>query len=292
MTEKSVFIGLGRMGSPMAQRILAEGLPLVVHNRDVGKTKPLVDLGAKVADGLDGAVAGADLIMTMVSDDSALLAVAEEGRLKKAAPGLIHVSLSTVGVDTVLYLESLHESLGQTLLSCPVFGRPEAAREGKLNLCLSGPKAAKDKALAYLEPMGKVWDFGLRPQGSNAVKLAGNFMIASLIELLSEAFSLVENHGVPPEAFFGLMSGTLFNAPAVHTYGRLILEADFDKAGFLGSLGAKDAGLVREAARRSHTPMPFCSALEDRFLRLLARGWGDKDWSAISDLQREDAGLK
>ncbi|MDR2366748.1 MAG: NAD(P)-dependent oxidoreductase [Deltaproteobacteria bacterium] len=292
MSDKISFIGLGNMGSAMARRILAEGHGLTVYNRTPEKAKPLAAMGAKVAGDLDEAVSGAGVIFTMLSDDAALLAVMGEGRLGKAAPGSIHVSMGTVGLGTVGRLASIHESLGQTLLSSPVFGRPEAARLGKLNLCLAGPAVAKERVSGLLAPMGKVWDFGPEPAKSNAVKLAGNFMIASLIELLAEAFSLVEGHGVAPGDFFGLMAGTLFNAPAVHTYGKLILEGKFDEVGFLGSLGSKDVGLVKAAARLGQTPLPFCSVLEDRFLRLMARGWGDRDWSAISALQREDAGLR
>ncbi|MDR2302291.1 MAG: NAD(P)-dependent oxidoreductase [Deltaproteobacteria bacterium] len=292
MSEKVVFIGLGRMGSAMAQRVLEAGLNLSVFNRDAAKAQPLAALGAKVMGDPKEAIKGAGLVFTMVSDDRALLEILDGDLLKAAAPGLTHVSMSTVGVQTAEKLGQIHAPLGQTLLSCPVFGRPEAAKLGKLNLCLAGPRASKDRVMDYLSPMGKVWDFGPRPEGANAAKLAGNFMIASLIELLSEAFSLVENHGVSPQSFFELMSGSLFDAPAVHTYGGLILAGEFDRPGFLGALGAKDLTLVKDAARLSHTPMPFCSLVEDRFIRLLARGWGQRDWSAISELQREDAGLK
>jgi 3-hydroxyisobutyrate dehydrogenase-like beta-hydroxyacid dehydrogenase len=181
--------------------------------------------------------------------------------------------------------------MDHSLLSCPVFGRPEAAVKGTLNLCLAGPRHAKEVVAPYLKPLGRIWDFGYIAAGANAVKLAGNFMISALIETLAEAFTLVENHDISQKDFFDLMSQSLFNAPAVHVYGQLLLNADFSNPGFLTSLGAKDSNLVKKAARLSHTPMPFASVLEDRFIRAMAKGWGDKDWSIISQLQRDDAGL-
>jgi 3-hydroxyisobutyrate dehydrogenase-like beta-hydroxyacid dehydrogenase len=123
------------------------------------------------------------------------------------------------------------------------------------------------------------------------VKLAVNFLLAAMIELLGEAFSFTEKNGVPPEQFYSFISTTMLNAPVVRTYGRLILDAGFDEPGLTVSLGAKDIRMVREAARQAHVPLPVAALLEERFLRLLARGWSEKDWSVAAYSQREDAGL-
>ncbi|MDR1545766.1 MAG: NAD(P)-dependent oxidoreductase [Deltaproteobacteria bacterium] len=288
---KTVFLGLGRMGSPMARTIAQAGLALEVCNRDPEKAKPLADLGLTVHRRPEAAFRQADLILTMVSDDLALTSLATAERLALAAPSAVHVSLSTVSVELTERLAALHASLGLSFAACPVFGRPEAAAAGALQLCLAGPAEAKERARPWLNPLGRVWDFGLKPAGAVGVKLAGNFMIASLLETLAEAFSLTEKHGVAPERFFELMSGTLFDAPAVKTYGRLMLEANFENAGFPVRLGLKDIGLVKAAARDSRAPMPLASLVEDRLLRLMARGWGELDWSSTGRLQREDAGL-
>ncbi|MDR1041050.1 MAG: NAD(P)-dependent oxidoreductase [Deltaproteobacteria bacterium] len=286
---KTVFIGLGRMGSGMARRILDSGLPLEIYNRDPAKSAPFGEAGAKVHRTLEEAMAGAGIVFTMLSDDQALRAVVNPATMALAAPGATHVSMSTAGVAAVLDAAQLARETGRRHLSSPVFGRPPAAASGTLKLCVSGDPTAREAVSGYLASLGEIWDFGEDPAAAAAVKIAGNFMIASLIETLSEAFSLAENHGVSPEAFFRMMSGTLFAAPAVKTYGELILKGAFDEAGFSMALGAKDAGLVREAARLTHTPMAFASILEDRFLRAMARGWDAKDWCAISALQREDA---
>jgi 3-hydroxyisobutyrate dehydrogenase-like beta-hydroxyacid dehydrogenase len=117
-------------------------------------------------------------------------------------------------------------------------------------------------------------------------------MLASIVELLGEAYSFVESNGVSPEAFYNLMSSTLLAAPAIKNYGRLILEGEFDKPGFTATLGAKDIFLVKETARKSKTPLPIASVVEDKLLRCLARGWSERDWTCVSEVQREDSGLK
>lgn len=285
------FIGLGAMGAAMAMRIVKSGLPLIVFNRDPAKAAPLIEAGAIAAPTIDAAFKKADMVITMVSNDDALDSVATPTRAGSMADGGIHVSMSTIGVDFATRLANRHASLGGVMLSCPVFGRPSAAAQGAINLCLAGPPEAKAKARPWLEPMGPIYDMGDEAPGANAVKLAGNFMIASTLEMLSEAFSLVEKHGIPPETFFNLVSNTNFSSPVVKTYGRLILDESFEPAGFTSALAAKDVGLVRAAARLAKVPMPMASIVEDRLLKILAQGGEQRDWSAIGRNQREDAGL-
>jgi 3-hydroxyisobutyrate dehydrogenase-like beta-hydroxyacid dehydrogenase len=170
-------------------------------------------------------------------------------------------------------------------------GRRAAAAAGRLTVLLSGRAEARQRAVPFLEPLGGVLDLGEDPASSLHVKLAFNFMISSLIESLSEAFSLVEKNGVSPKGFLEILLGSIFDAPAVRTYGELLLQGDFDQAGFVASLGRKDVSLVLDLARESGTPLPLAQLLESRFAEALYRGWGDRDWCVISLLQRELAGL-
>jgi 3-hydroxyisobutyrate dehydrogenase-like beta-hydroxyacid dehydrogenase len=271
--------------------MLGAGLPLGVHNRTAGRARELGAQGAQVIDSLEEALSGAGLVFTMLSDDPALEGVLNERTAKLLSRGATHVSFSTVSPAAILRTSWLLESVGAKSLSSPVMGRPEAAKAGKLRLLLSGPKAAKEVAAPYLAPLGEPFDFGEDPKSALLVKLGFNLMIASMIETLSEAFCLVEKGGVDPEAFFGLVSGTLFDAPAVKTYGGLILKGKFGDAGFSMALGAKDVGLVASEAESSKTPMPLAGLLKERFDKGLSLGWKDRDWCAISELQRENAGL-
>jgi 3-hydroxyisobutyrate dehydrogenase-like beta-hydroxyacid dehydrogenase len=285
------FIGLGQMGTGMASCLAKAGADLIVYNRTPEKTAPLAALNVQIAPTLADAIQGATLVLTMLSDDNSLLSVFTPEILSVFSTSAIHVSMTTVSPACARELADRHKKSGSGFLSCPVFGRPDAAAAGALRLCISGPAELRAQAGPLLKPMGELWDFGDDVGASPTVKLAGNFLLASTIELLGEAYSFVEKNGVQPQAFYDLMTSTLFAAPAFKNYGKLILDKGYDSAGFKCSLGAKDVFLLKETARESRVPLPFAAVLEDRMLRALARGWGEKDWTVVTAGQREDAGL-
>lgn len=286
------FLGLGRMGQGMAARLAQSGVRLTVYNRTRAKCDPLAKLGATVAATPAEAVSDADIVCTMLADDATLAAVMSAETLLAMPEGSVHVSMSTISVALADKLAASHAAHNRGYVACPVFGRPDAAAAGQLQLCFAGETRYKEKVVPVLQPLGTAWDLGDRPSGANAVKLAGNFLLAATIQLAGEAFSLVENNGVAPGAFFDLMTNTLFNCTAMKNYGGLVLNEQFDNAGFTATLAVKDMGLVREAALQSRTPMPVAALVQDRMLRLLANGMGDKDWSVLGEMQRHDAGKK
>jgi 3-hydroxyisobutyrate dehydrogenase-like beta-hydroxyacid dehydrogenase len=137
----------------------------------------------------------------------------------------------------------------------------------------------------------KTFRFGEKPSNANLVKISGNFMISSTIEMLSEAMALVEKGGLDQHQYLEFLTSTLFNAPIYKTYGTLIVDKKFKPAGFAAPLGLKDARLTLAAGESLRVPLPLANLVRDRFLRLLARGDETIDWSAISMLAAEDAGL-
>ena len=132
---------------------------------------------------------------------------------------------------------------------------------------------------------------GEEPVEANVVKLSGNFLIASVIECLGEALSLVRKYNVDPETYMEMLTSTLFSAPVYKTYGDLIVGEKFEPAGFRLKLGLKDVRLVLQAAEAKSVPMPIASVVRDRFLTAMARGNANKDWSALGLIAAEDAGL-
>jgi 3-hydroxyisobutyrate dehydrogenase-like beta-hydroxyacid dehydrogenase len=289
---KAVFIGLGRMGIPMAKNMISSGKKLGLYNRTKEKADIFKNNDVDIYPDLEDALSGADIVFTVLSDDYALSSVINPKTIALTNPGAIHVSHSTVSPEIIKKISSELNESGRLSLVSPVMGRPIAAENGNLKLLVSGPKAAKEKALGYLECLGQIYDFGEDPQNAILVKLAFNFMIASLIETLSESFSFLEKNHVEPKDFYSLITETLFSAPAVKTYGEIILEKNFDKSGFLLTLGQKDLSLVIEQAKISLSPLPIADILKNRLMRAVNRGWGEKDWCAIADLAREDSGLK
>jgi 3-hydroxyisobutyrate dehydrogenase-like beta-hydroxyacid dehydrogenase len=288
------FIGLGHMGSGMAANLLRAGHEVTVYNRNAGKRRPLLALGAREAATVAEACA-AEVVITMLADDEALrqVALAAEGIVAALREGGTHISMSTVSVELTGRLAQAHGQARQKLVAAPVFGRPEMAAAAKLFIVAAGAPGALSACQPLFDAMGqRTFQLGSEPAGASLVKLAGNFMIAATIETLGEALALVGKGGIDPMSFVELLTSTLFPAPAYRTYGALIAERKFQPAGFAAPLGHKDVRLLLEASHALHVPMPVASLLNDRFHRLIARGGESLDWSAIGALAAEDAGLR
>jgi 3-hydroxyisobutyrate dehydrogenase-like beta-hydroxyacid dehydrogenase len=286
------FFGLGQMGQGMAMRLLEGGFKVNAYNRTLDKAKTVVHKGGVLFEEPAVAARAAEILVTMLSDEEAMAAVITEEVLQELGEGGIHLCMSTISPAAADEFARVHAGKGVHYVACPVFGRPDAARAGKLWLCLAGDDSAKGRVTSLLEPMGQgIYDFGSNPSTANVAKLAGNFLIAAAIEAMAEAFSLAEKNGTDPGQIHDLLSQTLFSCPIYQNYGSFILERKYSPPGFALSLGFKDMRLVRDTARRSEVPMPLASLLEDRFLRSLASKRSQMDWTAIAIDQRESAGL-
>ena len=288
------FVGLGNMGQPMARNLLKAGHSVIAFNRTRSRAEDLVPEGAIVA-GSPVDVARAEVVITMLADDDAVESVVpgEHGFQSRLNPGAVHVSMSTISVGLSEKLRDLHASAGQGYLAAPVFGRPDAAAAGKLFVVVAGPDEIVQRCQPLFDAIGqKTFGVGQDPPGANVVKLAGNFMIASMLESLAETFTLIKKHGVDPAGYLEVLTGTLFGAPAYKNYGALILEERFSPPGFKLPLGLKDVKLALAAGEDVACPLPVASLIRDRFLSAIARGYGDLDWSALALVAGEDAGLK
>jgi 3-hydroxyisobutyrate dehydrogenase-like beta-hydroxyacid dehydrogenase len=285
------FIGLGNMGQPMAANLLRAGHELTVYNRTRSRAEAL---GARVAEKPSDAATG-QAVITMLADDDAVEQVdfGADGIMSTLSRTAIHVSMSTISVALAERLSSEHARRGQRFMSAPVFGRPEAAAAAKLFVVAAGDESSVQTMLPVFETLGqKTFTVGQRPSMANAVKLSGNFLIASMIETLGEAFALVRKHDVPANVFLEVLTNSLFNAPVYRTYGGIIAASKYEPVGFRLALGLKDVRLALDAAERAAVPMPVASVLRDRFLTGVANGMSDADWSVIARLVAESAGLK
>jgi 3-hydroxyisobutyrate dehydrogenase-like beta-hydroxyacid dehydrogenase len=288
------FVGLGRMGSGMAARLLAAGHQVTVYNRTRSKTDPLVAKGAKVAASVAEACQG-DAILTMLANDDALenVVFGDGGILVSLPRGGLHISCSTISVSLSERLAADHAQAGHRFVSAPVFGRPDVAADGKLFVIAAGESSATGAALPILNALGqKVFVVSATPKAANLVKLSGNFLGASVIEALGEAIALVGKGGIDSHQYVEIMTSTMFDAPIYKIYGRLIASGQFEPAGFTAPLGQKDIRLVLAAADALSAPLPFANILRDRFLTLIAHGGKELDWSAIGQLAAKDAALR
>jgi 3-hydroxyisobutyrate dehydrogenase-like beta-hydroxyacid dehydrogenase len=287
------FIGLGHMGLAMAANLLKAGHRVTVYNRTLAKAEPLLKLGAKVAPRLRDACTG-DVVFTMLANDEAVesFAFAADGILANLPRGAVHVSSSTISVGLSRLLGETHARAGQRFVAAPVFGRPDLAAVAKLFVVAGGEGAAVDSVKPLLEAISqRVFVISRDAHAANLVKLSGNFLIASVIESLGEALTLVGKAGVDRRAYLEILTSTLFQGPVYQTYGALIVEEKFEPPGFAAPLGQKDIRLVLAAAENLRVPMPLASLLRDRFLTLMANDGERLDWSAIGTLAARDAAL-
>ena len=293
MKESIGFVGLGNMGEPMASNLLKAGYALRLYNRTPARAASLLAQGAKLVSRLSEVADPGGIVVTMLSDDRALEdVVGGSGVLDRLGPGGIHLSMSTVSPATARKLAEDHQRHGVVYLAAPVFGRPEAAAARKLWICLSGPRAAKDRVQPMLSALGQaVFDFGEDPGAANVVKLSGNFLIASAIEAMAEAMTFAEKNGIDRARLIDMLAQTMFACPVYQTYGKVIAQEHYEPARFRLSLGLKDIDLVLQTAAASKTPMPLASMLHDRFISAMAKGREELDWAAFALGASEDAGL-
>jgi len=286
-------IGLGGMGTGLAKSLLRAGHRVTVFNRTRSRAEALqangAIVGATVAE-----TCRSGIVLTMVADDSALESqVFGDGGILASLPrGGVHISCSTISVALSDRLTAAHSGAGQEFVSCPVFGRPEAAEAGRLAVVAAGPAQVVNRCKPLFESFGpKLLVVGEKPSLANVVKLSGNFLIASVLESLSEALAFARKSGVDPAVLTDFLTSTLFDAPVYKIYGGLIVAGNYDNVGFALPLGLKDIRLVMQAAESQSVPMPIASVIRDRFLTAMARGNANKDWSALGLIAMEDAGI-
>jgi 3-hydroxyisobutyrate dehydrogenase-like beta-hydroxyacid dehydrogenase len=202
------FIGLGRMGAGMAANLLKAGHHVTVYNRTQAKAEALVADGAKVAADVSDACRG-DAVFTMLANDEAVenVTLAKGGILERLAPGAIHISSSTISVGLSERLARAHADAAQRFVAAPVFGRPEAAKAGNLFVVVAGVPEAVEAVTPLLDAIGqKTFVVSATPKAANLVKLSGNFLIASVIEALGEAMTLVDKGGVDKRQYLDILT--------------------------------------------------------------------------------------
>ncbi len=288
------FVGLGHMGAGMAHNLLRAGNEVALYNRSREKAEALSKDGARVADSPADACRDAEAVFTMLADDAAVKQVVfgEKGIASGLRNDATHVSSSTISTALARRLDAEHAKRGQRYLSAPVFGRPEAAEGKKLLVVVAGKHELVERYGPLFDAIGRqTFVVGPEPWQANAVKVCGNFMIASMLESFAEAFATLRKAGIPPHAFLEIMS-TLFGSPVYSNYGRFIVEGKFEPAGFALRLGLKDVRLVLQTAEECDAPMPLASLIHDQLVSAMAHGQAEQDWSSLAKVAARNAGLE
>ncbi|MFZ0744813.1 MAG: NAD(P)-dependent oxidoreductase [Terracidiphilus sp.] len=278
---KVAFLGLGKMGSPMALRLLGARHEVTVWNRSRPRADVLASHGAHVAETPGEAVGGVEAVLTMLFDDAAHEDVlfGQNGVLEALKPGALHVSMSTISVALSERLTAEHGRHNQAFVAAPVFGRPNVAEEGRLWIVAAGADSAVAKARPLLEVLSRGFSVvGSEPRMAHALKLGGNFLISAMIHSLSEVFVYSESQGIAPEAFLEAVNSALFQSPFYAAYGNVMLHPP-EQAGATISLGAKDLRLLREAAASRHTRLSLAENLAEVFAQAEKAGLANEDWA-------------
>ena len=289
------FIGLGSMGSAIARNLVKAGHDLTVYNRTRSRAEPFGSLGARIAETPNEAAVDADVLITMLAHDAAVEAVIfAPGNAIEALPaGAVHISMSTISVGLSRNMEKAHSQKKQNYLAAPVFGRPDAAAAGKLFIVAAGPSDQIERCRPLFDAIGqKTFIAGEEAHAANVIKLAGNFLITTVIESLAEAFAFGRKLGIDPHAFLNILTESLFSAPIYRNYGSMVAADKYEPAGFKLPLGFKDNRLLLAAAEEAKVPMPMASLVHDRFVAALALGLGESDWAAIARVSYQNAGLE
>jgi len=275
------FLGLGKMGTPIVRHLLKSGDHVTVWNRTASHAEALAREGAHAAKTPAEAVAGCDVVFTMVMDDAALEDVLYAGHLLDSlAKGAIHVSLSTVSVALSKKLTEEHARRGQHFVAAPVFGRPHVAEAGKLWVAAAGETEAVERVRPLLERFSRgITVVAQTPWSAHALKLGGNFLITAMIASLSESLLYAQAMGVKPEVFLETVNSALFQSPFYEMYGKIMLHPP-EKPGGTMALGEKDMRLFCEAAHAADVKTPLGDVFLATLRRAIEAGMRDQDWAA------------
>jgi 3-hydroxyisobutyrate dehydrogenase-like beta-hydroxyacid dehydrogenase len=282
------------MGQAMARRLLVAGHDLVVWNRTPDRLGELLDLGATMAESIAQVATLGAPVITMLADDDALAQVAHGagGLIASLPAGGLHIAMGTHRSDTIRDLTAAHAEAGQLLVAAPVLGRPTAVAAGQLGIIAAGPGEAIAHAQPLFDAIGRrTFAAGSDPATASLLKLTNNMVLACAIEVMGEAFSLVEKSGADPETLRDVLTEGVFSCPAYTGYSRAIVDRSWDTVGFTATLALKDVDLALATGAANGVPLPSAEVCRDRLSRAIADGDAGRDWIVMALAQARASGL-
>ena len=278
-------LGMGRMGSALAVRLLDGGHRVTVWNRAKGKAGDAVSAGAQEAESVTDAVRDADVVVTMLANDDAVRAVAL-GELKSSSSDqAVYVNTSTV--STALSNE-LAEAFPGRFLAMPVLGSPEAVRAGQAVYLAGGDSKVVDRIAPVLAALSSSVHRYDTPSLATTAKLASNLLLLSQITALAESFAVGRSGGLSDDQLRDLLGSSPMVAPGIKNRFEAVLTGPPD-GWWTTVLGAKDAGLAIDVARAANVELPEAEAVKRLYEQAAASGLDRADIAAVSDLYRHPA---
>ena len=290
-STKIGWIGIGRMGYAMAERIAKADADITVWNRTRSKAEPLAAYGAKVAGSL-AELGACDVVFVMVATyDDVRQVVAGPGGLLSGgkAPKLV-VECSSISVEGSAELRALLAARGCEMLAAPASGNAKVIKSGKLSFVCSGPRTAFDLALPWLALIAPSSSYVGEGELARIVKIAHNVFLGVVIQSLAEITVLAEKAGVPRHAFLEFINQSVMGSMFSRYKTNALVNLDF-KVTFTPQLLRKDLDLGLDAAREYEVPMPLASIARDQIQALIGHGMGGEDFAQLIVLQAMASGI-
>ena len=280
MTKKIGFIGIGLMGLPMSKNLVKAGYNLTVFNRSKNKAEPLKEFGAKISNTLKDAVDGSDIVITMLTDDTAVDAVMNNTDfLENLKSGSIVIDMSSVKPTTAKKHSNNLKLKNINYLDAPVSGGTIGAEEASLAIMVGGEQNIFDDAFDILKTMGNPTLVG--PIGSGQVsKLANQIIVGLTIGAVAEAVTLCEKAGADPNKMIKALSGGWADSKVLQTHGKRMINKDFTPKGRT-SVHLKDMNNILECANNYNTHLPISNLVKEMYKSLVENGHGETDHSSL-----------
>ncbi len=291
-SHKLGWIGTGRMGYRLAERLLDAGCDLAVYNRTRAKAEPLAQRGGKLVDS-PGELADRDIVFTMVGGDADLLAVTvgPDGVLAQdgAAPQIL-IDSTTVSADVSAEVRAAGVASRTKLLAAPVSGNPKVVKAGKLTLVVSGPKDACDTATPYLDLLGAGWTYVGDGDAARLAKICHNLMLGVVTQSMVEITVLAEKAGLERSAFLEFLNGSVMGSVFTRYKTPALVNLDY-RPTFTPVLLRKDFDLGLDAARSLGVPMPVAALVHEIVQGVIGHGSTDEDFAIMLEYQARASGL-
>jgi 3-hydroxyisobutyrate dehydrogenase-like beta-hydroxyacid dehydrogenase len=286
------WIGVGRMGEVLAGRLLEHGCDLTVYNRTSAKAKPLIDRGARLAENAVD-LADRDIVITMVAGSSDFEAVmtGPKGLLadRDRAPGLV-VDASTVSMEVSSSIRAQAAERGVALLAAPVSGNPKAARAGMLSVAVSGPRDAYERALPYLQMLGRSVSYVGEGEVARLVKICHNLVLGVVAQVLAETTILAERNGVSRADYLAFINDSVLGSTFTRYKTPAYVNLDFTPT-FTNNLLRKDLELGLAAGRQHDVPLPLTALTHEIVVSLIGQGFGEQDFASLIEAAARGANL-
>ena len=280
MNKKIGFIGIGLMGLPMAKNILKAGYNLKVFNRSQSKAEPLKEFGAEISPTINDVVNESDVLITMLTDDTAIDDVMNSSNfLDNLKSGATVIDMSSVKPTTATKYYNNFKLKNINYLDAPVSGGTIGAEEASLAIMVGGEQKIFDEVIDIFKTMGNPTLVG--PSGSGQVsKLANQVIVGLTIGAVAEAITLCEKAGANPDKMIKALSGGWADSKILQTHGKRMIDKDFTPKGRT-SVHLKDMNNILECANSYNTHLPISNLVKEMYKTLVENGHGETDHSSL-----------